>query len=172
MEAALRTVYDYVTGGKLKNVEFENVRGLTGVKEGTVAVGDYNVRVAVAHGLSNVEYVMGRVRKAKAAGEEPPYHFIEVMACPGGCVGGGGQPYGSVIADRARRGQGLYREDKGMAKRQSHENPGVALIYEKFLDHPGSEKSHQLLHTCYFERSLLNGTCVKEATQKHAAHHG
>jgi len=100
------------------------------------------------------------------------YAFIEIMACPGGCVGGGGQPYGSVIADRARRGEGLYREDKGMAKRQSHENPGVALIYEKFLGQPGSPTSHKLLHTCYFERSLLDGSCVKEVTKKHAEHHG
>ena len=94
MEAALRTAYDYITGGKLKNVEFENVRGLAGIKEGTIPIGPHNVKVAVAHGLSNVEIVLNKIREAKKNNEELPYHFIEVMACPGGCVGGGGQPYG------------------------------------------------------------------------------
>ncbi len=112
MEAALRTAYDYITGGKLKNIDFENVRGLAGVKEGTIPVGNHTVKVAVAHGLRNVEAVLSKVRLAKAKGEETPYHFIEVMACPGGCVGGGGQPYGVTDELRIKRGKGLYKDDE------------------------------------------------------------
>jgi iron-only hydrogenase group A len=149
MEAALRTVYDYVTGGKLKNVEFENVRGLTGVKEGTVPVNGHIVKVAVAHGLSNVAYVINRVREAKAAGTEVPYHFIEVMACPGGCVGGGGQPYGVNDELRKCRGEGLYKEDREKTLRYSHENPFVKKLYKDFLEKPLSEKAHKLLHNKY-----------------------
>lgn len=152
MEAALRTAYDYITGGKLKNVEFENVRGLDGVKEGTVMVGDITVKVAVAHGLKNVEFVLNKVREAKQAGKELPYHFIEVMACPGGCIGGGGQPYGVTDEIRIARSKGLYSEDDACALRYSHENPFVKRLYDEFLGEPHSEKAHHLLHTTYIER--------------------
>ncbi|MDD2709119.1 MAG: NADH-dependent [FeFe] hydrogenase, group A6 [Verrucomicrobiae bacterium] len=149
MEAALRTAYDYVTGGKLKNVDFENVRGLQGVKEGTIPVGSHEVKVAVAHGLSNVEYVLNKVREAKKNDRVPPYHFIEVMACPGGCVGGGGQPYGVTDAVRNQRGDGLYEDDREHKIRYSHENPFVKKLYKEFLGEPRSEKVHHLLHTTY-----------------------
>jgi NADH-quinone oxidoreductase subunit G len=177
MEAAIRSAYFLLAGKNLDDLDVKAVRGLEGIKEATLTIpakglGDLTVKVAVAHGLGNARALMEKVRKQVRETGKSEYAFIEVMACPGGCVGGGGQPYGSVIADRARRGQGLYREDKGLAKRQSHENPGVQRIYEKFLGHAGSETCHQLLHTCYFERSLLNGACVKEATHKHAGHHG
>jgi NADH-quinone oxidoreductase subunit G len=177
MEAAIRSAYFLLAGKNLADLDVKAVRGLEGIKEATLTIpaqglGDLTIKVAVAHGLGNARTLMDKVREQIRATGKSEYAFIEIMACPGGCVGGGGQPYGSVIADRARRGQGLYLEDKGMAKRQSHENPGIALIYEKFLKHPGSEISHKLLHTCYFERSLLNGACVKEATRKHAEHHG
>jgi NADH-quinone oxidoreductase subunit G len=177
MEAAIRSAYFLLAGKNLDSLDVKAVRGLEGIKEATLTIpaqglGDLTVKVAVAHGLGNARALMEKVQKQVRETGKSEYAFIEVMACPGGCVGGGGQPYGSVIADRARRGEGLYREDKGMAKRQSHENPGVQLIYEKFLGHPGSETSHKLLHTCYFERSLLNGICVREATRKHAEHHG
>lgn len=152
MEAALRTAYDYITGGKLKNVEFENVRGLDGVKEGTVMVGDITVKVAVAHGLKNVEFVLNKVREAKQEGRELPYHFIEVMACPGGCIGGGGQPYGVTDEIRLARSQGLYGEDDACTLRYSHENPFVKKLYDEFLGEPHSEKAHHLLHTTYIER--------------------
>lgn len=152
MEAALRTAYDYVTGGKLKNVEFENVRGLTGVKEGTIPVGEHTVKVAVAHGLSNVEYVINKVREAKKAGKELPYHFIEVMACPGGCVGGGGQPYGVTDELRKCRAAGLYKEDEDKVIRYSHENPFIKKLYAEFLGEPLGEKTKQLLHTSYIAR--------------------
>jgi NADH-quinone oxidoreductase subunit G len=153
MEAALRTAYDYITGGKLKNVEFENVRGLSGVKEGTIPVGQHNVKVAVAHGLSNVEFVIDKVRKAKAAGQEPPYHFIEVMACPGGCVGGGGQPYGVTDELRIKRAAGLYKDDEAHTIRYSHENPYVKQVYREFLGQPLGEKSKKMLHTTYKPKS-------------------
>jgi NADH-quinone oxidoreductase subunit G len=149
MEAALRTAYDYITGGKLKNVDFENVRGLAGVKEGTIQIQGSDVKVAVAHGLSNVETVLAEVRQAKAAGKETPFHFIEVMACPGGCVGGGGQPYGVTDEMRRLRGQGLYRDDEKATVRYSHENPGVKKLYAEFLKEAGGKQSHKLLHTTY-----------------------
>jgi NADH-quinone oxidoreductase subunit G len=152
MEAALRTAYEYVTGDKLASVEFENVRGLSGVKEGVVTVGAHQVRVAVAHGLKNVEYVLNKIRTAKAKGEPLPYHFVEVMACPGGCVGGGGQPYGVTDELRKARTDGLYCDDRDQVIRYSHENPYVKKLYEEFLGEPNGEKSHHLLHTKYVER--------------------
>ena len=152
MEAALRTAYDYVTGGKLSHIEFENVRGLSGVKEGVVSVGGHQVKVAVAHGLKNVEYVLNKIRNAKNQGKELPYHFVEVMACPGGCIGGGGQPYGVTDELRKARTEGLYSEDRDQVIRYSHENPYVKKLYDEFLGEPNGEKSHHLLHTHYVER--------------------
>jgi NADH-quinone oxidoreductase subunit G len=178
MEAAIRTAYFILAGKNLDNLDVTAVRGLQGIKEAVLTIpaqglGDLTVKVAVAHGLGNARKLMEKVQRQIRETGKSEYAFIEIMACPGGCVGGGGQPYGSVIADRARRGQGLYKEDKNLPQRQSHENPGITRIYEKFLGRPGSETAHQLLHTCYFERSLLNGSCVKERTEKHhAGHHG
>jgi NADH-quinone oxidoreductase subunit G len=152
MEAALRTAYDYVTGGKLKNIEFENVRGLAGVKEGTIPVDGHTVKVAVAHGLKNVEEVLARVRAAKAAGQEPPFHFIEVMACSGGCVGGGGQPYGVTDKLRIERGKGLYKDDEAHTIRYSHENPSVKKVYKDFLGKPLGATAKELLHNGFKTR--------------------
>lgn len=152
MEAALRTAYDYVTGGKLSHIEFENVRGLSGVKEGVVSIAGNQVKVAVAHGLKNVEYVLDKIREAKKLGKELPYHFVEVMACPGGCVGGGGQPYGVTDELRKARTEGLYSDDREKEIRYSHENPYVKKLYEEFLGEPNGEKSYHLLHTHYVER--------------------
>ncbi|HOW44135.1 MAG TPA: NADH-dependent [FeFe] hydrogenase, group A6 [Candidatus Aminicenantes bacterium] len=177
MEAAIRSAYFLLAGKNLDNLDVRAVRGLEGIKEASLGIpakglGDLTVKVAVAHGLGNARALLDKVQKQIQETGKSEYAFIEIMACPGGCVGGGGQPYGSVIADRARRGEGLYREDSGLAKRQSHENPEVQRIYEKFLQHPGSDVSHKLLHTCYFERSLLDGACVKEVTHKHSGRHG
>jgi NADH-quinone oxidoreductase subunit G len=152
MEAALRTAYEYVTGNKLASVDFENVRGLEGVKEGVVTVGAHQVKIAVAHGLKNVEYVLNKVRSAKANGEPLPYHFIEVMACPGGCIGGGGQPYGVTDELRKARTEGLYCDDRDNKIRYSHENPYVKKLYKEYLGEPNGERSHHLLHTKYVER--------------------
>ncbi len=154
MEAALRTAYSYVTGEKLPKVEFENVRGIKGVKETKINIKGTDVRIAVAHGLANVEYVINRVREAKTKNEELPYHFIEVMACLGGCVGGGGQPYGVTDELRQKRAKGLYTEDELAVIRCSHENPHVIKLYEDFLGKPLGEKAHHLLHTSYAPRPL------------------
>jgi len=149
MEAALRTAVHYVTGEKLAKVEFEVVRGLQGVKTAALNVAGTEVRIAVAHGLGNVEQVVNRVREAKAKGEPLPWHFIEVMACPGGCVGGGGQPYGVTDEVRTKRAKGLYTEDTAGMWRNSHDNPYIQALYQEYLEKPLSEKSHHLLHTHY-----------------------
>ncbi len=149
MEAALRTAYYAITGGKLANIEFENVRGFDGVKEGAIPIHGTTVKVAVAHGIGNVEYVLNRVVEAKRKGEEPPYHFIEVMACPGGCIGGGGQPYGITNQIRAARAAGLYSDDRDCAIRYSHENPSVKALYDEYIGKPLSERAHHLFHTGY-----------------------
>ncbi|BET69404.1 NADH-dependent [FeFe] hydrogenase, group A6 [Opitutales bacterium ASA1] len=154
MEAALRTAAHYAGGERLGKVEFESVRGLEGVKRATIDVKDASVRIAVAHGLRNVDAVLDEVREARKAGKETPYHFIEVMACPGGCIGGGGQPYGVNDELRRKRTAGLYRDDREKAVRCSHENPEVVRLYDEFLGRPLGEKAHALLHTRYTARPL------------------
>ncbi|MEI8011837.1 MAG: NADH-dependent [FeFe] hydrogenase, group A6 [Candidatus Omnitrophota bacterium] len=154
MEAALRTAYFAITGENLTDVNFTAVRGLQGVKETTVNVKGTDVRIAVAHGLKNVKYVMDKVRQAREKKEPLPYHFIEVMACPGGCVGGGGQPYMVTDDIRRQRAKGLYDEDAGLKIRCSHENAHVQKLYKDFLEKPLSHKSHELLHTKYVARPL------------------
>lgn len=152
MEAAIRTALKLVTGQTPGRVDFEVTRGLKGVKEGVLEVAGKQVKIAVAHGLGNVEYVINKVREAKQKGEAPPWHFIEVMACPGGCVGGGGQPYGVTDELRLARAKGLYQEDVAGLWRCSHDNPYVQKLYDEFLGKPLSEKSHHLLHTHYTPR--------------------
>ncbi len=154
MEAAVRTAYFYATGQKLGQIELEAVRGLQGVKEGTIMIGQAAVRVAVAHGLANVEQVLDRVRAARNAGLDTPYHFIEVMACPGGCIGGGGQPYGVDNERRKLRIAGLYQDDRERTVRHSHENPEVIRVYADYLGEPLGPRAHQLLHTRYTARPL------------------
>ena len=154
MEAALRTGHYLVTGENLPRqaIEILPVRGLEGVKEAEVDIKGTKVRVAVAHGMANVDKVLDKVRRAREHGEEPPYHFIEVMACPGGCIGGGGQPYGISNEVRRRRIAGLYQDDQDRVMRCSHENPEIQLVYREFLGEPLGEKSEQLLHTRYKAR--------------------
>jgi len=154
MEAAIRTAFFYATGRKLEKIEIESVRGLAGVKEGELSIDGAKVRVAVAHGLANVEEVLDRVREARRRGEESPYHFIEVMACPGGCIGGGGQPYGVDNERRRQRIAGIYQDDQDRKIRHSHENPEVVRLYEEFLGKPLGTKAHALLHTRYTARPL------------------
>jgi NADH-quinone oxidoreductase subunit G len=168
MEAAIRSAYYLVTKTDLEDLEILAVRGLEGVKEATVNVPGFgDLRVAVAHGLSNARKVMDRVREGLATKGESPWHFIEIMACPGGCVGGGGQPYGNDIASRARRGQALYAEDRSLPVRLSHHNPEVLKVYERFLGEPNSKLALKLLHTHYFKRSISTGQVTGEATHKH-----
>ncbi|MFC1600758.1 NADH-dependent [FeFe] hydrogenase, group A6 [Candidatus Sumerlaeota bacterium] len=154
MEAALRTAHKMISETDLEKVEFEAVRGLKEIKEAQVAINGHEVRVAVAHGLANVATILDKVREAAANGEEPPYHFIEVMACPGGCIGGGGQPYGVTDEIRARRAQGIHQHDHECAIRCAHDNPMVQKLYEEFLVAPLSEKSKDLLHTEYSARPI------------------
>ena len=153
MEAALRTVKEIVDGKELANIEFDAVRGLEGIKEATVKVGDTDVNVAVVHGLGNARKVLDAIK----AGEKT-YHFIEVMACPGGCVTGGGQPIVNAktrmdVDVRAERAKALYAEDRNIAIRQSHKNPVITKLYEEYLEKPGSHKAHGLLHTHYTAKS-------------------
>ena len=149
MEAALRTAYELVTGKVLENVEFTAVRGLEGIKEAVIPVeGIGDVRVAVSHGLGNARKLLDRIKEGKVQ-----YHFIEIMACPGGCVGGGGQPIPVNNDVRTRRAQALYAEDCALTLRKSHESPSVKKLYEEFLGAPLGEKSHHLLHTHYTPRS-------------------
>ncbi|MCD4779112.1 MAG: [FeFe] hydrogenase, group A [Candidatus Omnitrophica bacterium] len=152
MEAALRTAYYLVTNKNLDKFEFENVRGLKGVKETSITIEGTEVKIAIAHGLGNVEYVINKVKEARANNQPLPYHFIEVMACPGGCVGGGGQPYGVSDDVRMKRAKGLYSDDEGNAVRCSHDNPYVKKLYEEYLEKPLSEKAHHLLHTKYIPK--------------------
>jgi NADH-quinone oxidoreductase subunit G len=156
MEAALRTAYFNVTGEDLADVNFYAVRGLEGVKETTVNIKGTEVKIAVAHGLANVKHVMNKVREAIEKKQPVPYHFIEVMACPGGCVGGGGQPYMVTDEIRQQRAKGLYDEDSAMTVRCSHHNPYVQQLYKDFLEKPLSHKAHELLHTTYVSRPLYN----------------
>ncbi len=154
MEAALRTAYYMITGSNLEKIDFADIRGLDGVKEAGIEIQGKKIKVAVAHGLANVEYVINKSRKAAEAGEEPPYHFIEVMACPGGCVGGGGQPYGVTDELRKKRAAALYSDDLSKKIRFSHENTDVKKLYKDFLGEPLGEKSEKLLHTRYKARPL------------------
>ncbi len=149
MEAAIRTVYAVVTGEDLPSLDIKPVRGLEGVKEAAVTVGDLGeVRVAVAHGLGNARKLMDRMRSGEAN-----YHFVEIMCCPGGCVAGGGQPIPTTDEIRMLRAEALYRDDAGVQKkRQSHENESVKKLYETFLEKPLGHKSHELLHTKYVKR--------------------
>lgn len=146
-EAALRTLYEVVTGNQLEKLEFEEIRGMSGVKETEVDLAGTKVRVAVAHGLDNARHLMDEVQQGTS-----PYQFIEVMACPGGCIGGGGQPLTPSNKLRAKRIDALYSEDKSMTLRKSHLNPEVQKLYETFLFEPLGSKGHHLLHTHYTPR--------------------
>jgi NADH-quinone oxidoreductase subunit G len=154
MEAALRSAYYFITGKNIEKVEFENVRGLQGVKETTIDIEGREIRIAVAHGMGNVESVLKKVQEAKKTGAPLPYHFIEVMACPGGCIGGGGQPYGVTDEIRAKRAKGLYGDDESKKVRYSHENLFIKKLYAEFLEKPLSGKAVKFLHTNYRARPL------------------
>ncbi len=152
MEAALRTAYELITEKELANVEFEAVRGIEGIKEATIDIDGTPVKVAVASGLGNVQFLLDKIRAWKEAGSDLatiPWHFIEVMACSGGCIAGGGQPYGVQDTKRLKRIEGLYADDANSEFRSSHKNPMVQKLYSEFLGAPLSEKAHHLLHTSY-----------------------
>lgn len=161
MEAALRTAYELVTGREVPfhNLEITPVRGLEKIKEATIKLEDckeewsflngVELKVAIAHGLTNARIIMDQIKDGTS-----PYHFIEIMACPGGCIGGGGQPIPTTDEVRRKRIAAIYAEDSEMPMRKSHENPEVKLIYEEFLpEGPLGKKSHKLLHTHYTKRN-------------------
>lgn len=152
MEAALRTAVYKLTGENV--TDLPEVRGVEGIKEATYNVGGMDVKVAVVSGLANAREVLEKVQKGEA-----DYQFIEIMACPGGCVNGGGQPQQPMsirnFTDiRAERAQVLYNLDKDMPLRQSHENPAIKAVYEEFFGEPGSHKAHEILHTSYVKRTV------------------
>lgn len=154
MEAALRTVYEILEGKPLENLDIHAVRGTEAIKEATIKVAGMDVNVAVTSGLENASKLLDMVKSG-----EKNYHFIEVMACPGGCVNGGGQPHQPGFVRnfkdlRAVRASGLYSEDAAMTLRKSHENPEVKELYDNYLEKPGSHKAHELLHTNYQKRPM------------------
>ncbi len=152
MEAALRTVKEIVTGNPFDRLEYEPVRGAEGIKKATVEMNGKEVKVVVASGLKNAQIILEEIKSGKA-----DYQFVEIMACPGGCVMGGGQPIRSskeraTIDIRSKRAGALYSIDEASTIRKSHENPVIKKLYEEYLEKPGGHKSHELLHTHYVAR--------------------
>ena len=164
MTAALRTAYFYITGKELGKLNFEAIEGLKGIKAAEIDINGTKVRIEVVNGVGNVEEVMTAINEAKANGEEPPYHFVEVMACPGGCIAGGGQPkvmmhnlpkpWGINDEIRRLRSKGLNDEDEEAVNRLSHHNESIKRLYTEFLGKAGEGKAHELLHTKYRQRDL------------------
>ncbi|MDR3539669.1 MAG: NADH-dependent [FeFe] hydrogenase, group A6 [Desulfosporosinus sp.] len=151
LEAALRTAYEVLTGETLEKVEFEALRGMDGIKEAVISIGDREFRVAVTHGLGHARYILEKIQTGEAN-----YDVIEIMACPGGCIGGGGQPYhhGNIEILKARA-NAIYQEDRSKPLRKSHENPAVKVLYQDFIGEPYGEKAHELLHTSYTQRKKI-----------------
>ena len=152
MEAALRYLVELLEGKPLEHLEFEAVRGVDGVKEATLEIAGMTIRAAVAHGTGNARKLLEKMKSGEAQ-----YHFVEVMACPGGCVTGGGQPIQpsqvrSWIDLRTERAKAIYEEDESLAMRKSQDNPFIKKLYEEFFEKPGSHKAHELLHTHYAAR--------------------
>jgi len=152
MEAALRTVAELLSGKSSNEIEYTQVRGVEGIKEAEIKVGDMTIKAAVAHGLGNAQKLLEKIKAGEAN-----YHFVEVMACPGGCVNGGGQPIQpssvrSWVDLRTERAKAIYDEDKALPIRKSHENPAIKMLYNEFFEKPGSHKAHELLHTHYVKR--------------------
>ncbi len=149
IEAAVRTAYELHTGKKLENVDFEQLRGMEGIRHATIDFDGQPINIGIAHGLGKARQLLECIREGKCE-----YHAIEIMACPGGCIGGGGQPLhhgdSSILKKRM---EAIYKEDSNKKIRKSHENPYILKLYEEFLGKPLSEKSHQLLHTHYFDKS-------------------
>jgi len=148
MEAALRTAYEWITNSTLEELDFKSVRGLEGIKEASLIIDGNKINIAIVNGLANAKNLLDNIEDTSKK-----YHFIEVMACPGGCINGGGQPYSneqySLIEKRMNA---LYSEDANKVIRKSHENPEIIKLYDEFLGKPNGEKSHHLLHTHYINR--------------------
>jgi iron-only hydrogenase group A len=162
MEAALRTAYEVVTGKTLAKVDFEQVRGLEGIKQADIQVGDLTLKVAIANGLGNARVLLDQIKAGTS-----PYHFIEIMTCPGGCIGGGGQPLNNEKTTKSKRMAGIYKEDKSLSLRKSHENPSVQELYKQFLGQPLGHLSHELLHTHYLNRGTSKFSPPEESCGCH-----
>jgi len=150
MEAALRTVYEVVTGNPLPDINLTVVRGMEGIKEAEIDLNGTKIKVAVAHTLKNARILFEQIERG-----ESPYTFIEVMSCPGGCLGGGGQPIPTTWDTRRKRAESIYIEDANKPLRKSHQNEDVDTLYKEFLKEPLGEMSHHLLHTTYEKRGLF-----------------
>ena len=166
MEAALRTVVEKLSGAELPALEFNEVRGVEGIKEASYDVAGTTVKVAVASGTANAAKLLEKIKSGEA-----DYHFIEIMCCPGGCVNGGGQPIQpgilrNFVDIRAERAKALYSKDSSMPLRKSHENPLIKKIYEEFLGEPGSHKAHELLHTSYKATPKYPGFAGEQAAKQ------
>ena len=144
MEAALRTAYEVLTGQTLDKVDFENLRGLEGIKTAQIDINGMPVKVAIANTLSKARILLDEIEQGKSE-----YAFIEIMTCPGGCLGGGGQPEPTNTEIRLKRMHAIYEEDRNKPLRKSHENPSVAKLYTDFLKEPLGHLSEELLHTNY-----------------------
>ncbi|MEG0152382.1 MAG: NADH-dependent [FeFe] hydrogenase, group A6 [Cellulosilyticaceae bacterium] len=152
IEAAARTVYEKLTGETLEKVEFEELRGFEGTRSATVKIGETDVNIGIVHGLGNARALLEEIRE----GNPRNFHAIEIMACPGGCIGGGGQPYHHGNSDiLKKRREAIYSEDAGKTLRKSHENPYVIKLYEEYFGHPMSHKAHELLHTHYTKKDRI-----------------
>ncbi|WP_129594820.1 NADH-dependent [FeFe] hydrogenase, group A6 [Seramator thermalis] len=148
IEAACRTAYELYTGKKLEKIEFEQLRGLEGIRSATIDFDGLPLNIGIANGLGNARKLLDEVRAGTSN-----YHAIEIMACPGGCIGGGGQPYHHGYSEILRqRAAAIYTEDERKTIRKSHENPSIIRLYSEFLGEPGSKKAHSLLHTHYFPK--------------------
>ncbi len=149
IEAAVRTAYELYTGKTLQRLDFHELRGMDGIRQATIDFGDFPFKIGIAHGLGNARKLLEKIESG-----ESEFHAIEIMSCPGGCIGGGGQPYHHGNADVLKKRQmAIYQEDRNKTIRKSHENPYIIKLYEEFLGRPMSEKAHKLLHTAYFDRT-------------------
>ena len=156
MEAALRSVSEILTGRELEKINFEAVRGEEGIKRATVRIGEQDIKVVVAHGLGNAQKIMEEIKNGEA-----DYQFVEIMACPGGCIMGGGQPIKTAktranVDVRKKRAEAMYEIDEKSQIRKSHKNPVLLKIYEEYLGEPGGHRAHELLHTHYHARAKYN----------------
>ncbi|MPM49989.1 NADP-reducing hydrogenase subunit HndD [bioreactor metagenome] len=151
IEAAVRTAYELFTGNKLPRIDFKELRGLDGIRMATVDFNGTPINIGIAHQLGNARKLLDGIRSGMYN-----FHAIEIMACPGGCIGGAGQPlhHGHSEIIKARF-DAIYREDASKPIRKSHENPYIVKLYEEFLGKPLSEKSHHLLHTHYFDKHKI-----------------
>ncbi|MDD2953039.1 MAG: [Fe-Fe] hydrogenase large subunit C-terminal domain-containing protein, partial [Parabacteroides sp.] len=162
IEAACRTAYELYTKKNLDKVDFEELRGLQGIRSATIDFDGTPVKIGIAHGLGNARKLIEEVKNGTS-----PYHAIEVMACPGGCIGGGGQPFhrGRMEVLR-RRAAALYREDANKPLRKSHENPYIQQLYNEYLGEPCGPKAHELLHTHYIDRKEVIGMYIETEKSK------